>query len=147
MEVILKQDIPGLGYKNDILTVKNGYGRNYLIPRSLAKVADKSSIKEVEEILRQTAQKVAKIKGEAEKIAEKVNSLDLKIHAKVGKTEKIFGSITTAQIVEELKRKDIEVDKRLVSIETGIKKLGKYKAQVELHKEVKVELNFEVVPE
>jgi len=126
MEVILKQDIPGLGYKNDILTVKNGYGRNYLIPRSLAKVADKSSIKEVEEILRQTAQKVAKIKGEAEKIAEKVNSLDLKIHAKVGKTEKIFGSITTAQIVEELKRKDVVVDKRLVSIETGIKKLGKY---------------------
>ncbi|MBL4655288.1 MAG: 50S ribosomal protein L9, partial [Bacteroidia bacterium] len=137
MEVILKQDIPGLGYKNDILTVKNGYGRNYLIPRSLAKVADKSSIKEVEEILRQTAQKVAKIKGEAEKIAEKVNSLDLKIHGKVGKTEKIFGSITTAQIVEELKRKDVVVDKRLVSIETGIKKLGKYKAQVELHKEVK----------
>ncbi|MBL4715314.1 MAG: 50S ribosomal protein L9 [Bacteroidetes bacterium] len=147
MEIILKQDIPGLGYKNDILKVKNGYGRNYLIPRDLAKVADKSSIKEVEEIYRQTTQKVAKIKGEAEKKAEKVNSLDLKIHAKVGKTEKIFGSITTAQIVEELKKNSIEVDKRLVSIESGIKTLGKYKAKIEFHKEVKAELNFEVVPE
>lgn len=147
MEVILKQDITGLGYKNDIVKVKDGYGRNYLIPNGIAMIANDSSKKEIEELLKQQSLKMAKIKAEAENKAKKVESLDLKIHAKVGKNDKIFGSITTTHILEELKKNNIEVDKKLILMDENIKKLGKYKAKIEFHRDVKTELNFEVVAE
>ena len=148
MEVILKQDIQSLGHKNDIVTVKNGYGRNYLIPKGLAVLATPSAKKMHEENLRQRAHKEEKIKNEALENAKKMEKIELSIGAKTSSTGKIFGSVNTIQIAEALKEKGYEIERKNISIpEDQIKEVGKYTATVKLHKEVSVEINFEIVAE
>lgn len=146
MQVILKDFVKGLGDKNDIVTVKNGYGRNYLIPQGLAVIATKSTIKMAEENVRQAAHKQAKIKEDAEALAEKMNGLKLVIPAKAGSNGKIFGSVTTLQIARVLADRGFDIDKRKVSA-PDIKNLGEYTATVNLHKEVAVEVAVEVTQE
>lgn len=146
MQVILKDFVKGLGDKNDIVTVKNGYGRNYLIPQGLAVIATKSTIKMAEENVRQAAHKQAKIKEDAEALAEKMNGLKLVIPAKAGSNGKIFGSVTTLQIARVLADRGFDIDKRKVSA-PDIKTLGEYTATVNLHKEVAVEVAVEVTQE
>ena len=148
MEVILKEDIQNLGHKNDIVTVKNGYGRNYLIPRGLAVIATTSAKKMHEENIKQRAHKEEKIKNEAQEIANKLEKVSLSIGAKTSSTGKIFGSVNTIQIAEALKEKGYEVERKNISIpEDQIKEVGKYTATVKLHKEVSVDIEFEIVAE
>ena len=148
MEVILKQDIQSIGHKNDIVTVKNGYGRNYLIPKGLATLATPSAKKMHEENLRQRAHKEEKIKNEAQELAKKIEKVSLSIGAKTSSTGKIFGSVNTIQIAEALKEKGYEIERKNISIpEDQIKEVGKYKATIKLHKEVKTEIEFEIVAE
>ena len=148
MEVILKEDIQNLGHKNDIVTVKNGYGRNYLIPRVLAVIATTSAKKMHEENIKQRAHKEEKIKNEAQEIANKLEKVSLSIGAKTSSTGKIFGSVNTIQIAEALKEKGYEVERKNISIpEDQIKEVGKYTATVKLHKEVSVDIEFEIVAE
>ena len=148
MEVILKQDIQSIGHKNDIVTVKNGYGRNYLIPKGLAALATPSAKKMHEENLRQRAHKEEKIKNEAQELAKKIEKVSLSIGAKTSSTGKIFGSVNTIQIAEALKEKGYEIERKNISIpEDQIKEVGKYKATIKLHKEVKTEIEFEIVAE
>lgn len=148
MEVILKEDIQNLGHKNDIVTVKNGYGRNYLIPRGLAVIATTSAKKMHEENIKQRAHKEEKIKNEAQEIANKLEKVSLSIGAKTSSTGKIFGSVNTIQIAEALKEKGFEVERKNISIpEDQIKEVGKYTATVKLHKEVSVDIEFEIVAE
>jgi len=148
MEVILKEDIQNLGSKNEIVTVKNGYGRNYLIPRGLAVIATASAKKMHEENIRQRAHKEEKIKNEAQETAKKLEKVSLSIGAKTSSTGKIFGSVNTIQIAEALKEKGYEVERKNISIpEDQIKEVGKYTATVKLHKEVSVDIEFEIVAE
>lgn len=149
MEVILKQDIDNLGYKDDIVTVKNGYGRNYLIPQGYAILATSTNKKVVAENKKQKSYKEDKIRNEATTIAKTLETLTLKIGAKAGTSGKIFGSVNAIQIAQALKeqfnfdfdRKNIEVDGE------SIKELGSYKAKVKLHKEISAEVSFEVFAE
>ena len=149
MEVILKQDVQGLGYKNDLLTVKDGYARNFLIPKGLAVIATESNKKVLAEVVKQKAHKEEKILKEAEELAKGLEALKVKIAAKAGTSGKIFGSVNDIQIANALKevhnfdidRKDIQVDGE------SIKELGEYVARIRLHKEVEVELKFEVYAE
>jgi len=148
MKVILKQDLDKLGQKDDILTVKTGYARNYLIPKGYAVQATDSAIKVHNENLRQRAHKEEKIKQEAEKIAEKLNGVKLLIGAKTSSAGKIFGSVNTIQISEALKEKGFDIDRKNIILgEETIKEVGNYKAVVKLHREVKVEVEFEVKAE
>ena len=147
MEIILKQNIQGLGYKNDTVNVKPGYGRNYLIPRGMAIVASESNRKMIEENIRQAAHKAEKIKTEAQAIADKIAAANVTIGAKVGESGKIFGAITTLQIADALREKGVEVDRRQISFPVQPKEVGEFVAIVDLHKEVKQELKFEVVAE
>ena len=148
MEVILKQDIQSLGHKNDIVAVKNGYGRNYLIPKGLASLATPSAKKMHEENLRQRAHKEEKIKNEALEVGKKLEKVVLSIGAKTSSTGKIFGSVNTIQIAEALKVKGYEIERKNISIpEDQVKEVGKYTATIKLHKEVKVEIEFEIVAE
>ncbi len=148
MEVILKEDIQNLGHKNDIVTVKNGYGRNYLIPKGLAVAATPSAKKMHEENIRQRAHKEEKIKNEAQETANKLEKVSLSIGAKTSSTGKIFGSVNTIQIAEALKGKGYEIERKNISIpEDQIKEVGKYTATVKLHKEVSVDIEFEIVAE
>ena len=148
MEVILKQDIQSLGHKNDIVAVKNGYGRNYLIPKGLATLATSSAKKMHEENLRQRAHKEEKIKNEALEVGKKLEKVVLSIGAKTSSTGKIFGSVNTIQIAEALKEKGYEIERKNISIpEDQVKEVGKYTATIKLHKEVKVEIEFEIVAE
>lgn len=147
MKVILKQDVKSLGFKDDVITVKNGYGNNYLIPQGMAAVANPSNIKVLEENLRQAAFKQEKIKMDADKIAGKLNGYTLKLGAKAGANDKIFGSITSLQISQALKNEGFEVDRRKIVLDQDIKVLGNYTATVNLHREVSVKVNLEVVPE
>ena len=148
MEVILKQDIQSLGHKNDIVAVKNGYGRNYLIPKGLATLATPSAKKMHEENLRQRAHKEEKIKNEALEMAKKLEKVALSIGAKTSSTGKIFGSVNTIQIAEALKGKGYEIERKNISIpEDQVKEVGKYTATIKLHKEVKVEIEFEIIAE
>ncbi|MEJ8758250.1 50S ribosomal protein L9 [Pontibacter sp. H259] len=147
MEVILKDDVKGLGYKNDIVTVKAGYGLNYLIPQGFAVIADKSNRKIVAENVRQAAHKADKIKADAQAIADSIGDLTLEIPAKVGETGKIFGSVTTNQLAEALKAKGIEVDRKRISFDQEVKTAGEYTASINLHKEVKHTVKFNVVAE
>ena len=148
MEVILKQDIQNLGHKNDIVTVKNGYGRNYLIPKGLAVIATASALKMHEENIRQRAHKEEKIKNEALENAKKMEKISLSIGAKTSSTGKIFGSVNTIQIAEALKEKGYEIERKNISIpEDQIKEVGKYTATIKLHKEVSVDIEFEIVAE
>ncbi len=149
MEVILKEDIRGLGYKNDTVEVKAGYGRNFLIPSGKAIVANTQNKKIIAENIRQASHKAEKLKTDAETLAAKITELSLSIPTKVGDTGKLFGTITALQISDLLKDKGVEVDRKYISInmKDKIKELGTYSAKVDLHKEVKAELNFEVVAE
>ncbi len=145
MEIILKQDIDKLGSKNDIVTVKDGYAINYLIPRGMAIMATKSAKKMAEEIARQRAHKEEKLKEQAEELAGKLEGMKLEIGAKTSSKGKIFGSVNTLQIAEELQKQGIEVDRKNVEIkEEPIKEVGTYTATVKLHKDVSREITFEV---
>lgn len=147
MEIILKQYIASLGHKDDIVEVKNGYGRNYLIPQGLAILATKSTKKVHAENLKQRAHKEEKIKKEAIALAETIKGVEIKIGAKTSSTGKIFGSVNTIQIADILKEKGIEVDRRKISIKDSIKEVGKFTSIIKLHREVEVELPFEVFSE
>src|SRR6056297_50258 len=145
MEIILKQDVQNVGSKNDIVTVKDGYAINYLIPRGLAIMATKSAKKMYEEIARQRAHKEEKVKEEAEAQAKELEGMKLEIGAKTSSKGKIFGSVNTLQIAEELQKQGIEVDRKNIEIkEEPIKEVGTYTATVKLHKEVSRDITFEV---
>lgn len=148
MEVILKEDVANLGYKDDIVHVKDGYGRNFLIPQGKAVIASESARKVLAEVLKQRAHKIAKIKEEAEALAEKMKGVSLTIGAKTSSTGTIFGSVTNIQIAEELAKLGFEIDRKIIRIkEDAVKEIGSYNATVRLHKEVSVEIPFEVVSE
>jgi large subunit ribosomal protein L9 len=148
MEIILEQDMPNLGHKDDIVTVKDGYARNYLIPNGMAINATKIARKVHEENLRQRAHKEAQLKEAAEELAEKLKDVSITIGAKTSTKGKIFGSVNTIQIAEELAKQGFEVDRKNVTIkEDLIKEVGKYTANVKLHKEVQVEVPFEIISE
>lgn len=147
MEIILIQDVHNLGYKDDIVKVKNGYGRNYLIPQGMAVLATPSAKKQLEENLKQRAHKLAKIKADAEALAAKISGVSLVIPAKVSATGTIFGSVSNIQLAEALAAKGIEIDRRCIAISDSVKELGNYKAVAKLHREVSAEINFEVVAE
>ena len=146
MEIILKEDIAGLGYKNDIVKVKDGYGRNYLIPQGKAVIATESAKKVLAENERQRAHKLAKIKADAEALAAKLNGVKVSISAKVNEDGTIFGGVGAAQVAEALAAKGFEVDRKAIAAET-VKAVGEYTATINLHKEVKAEVAFEVVAE
>ncbi len=148
MKIILKQDIEKLGQKNDILTVKTGYARNFLIPKGLAIQASDSAVKVHNENLKQRAHKEEQIRKEAEKLAAKLAVVKLVIGAKVSSAGKIFGSVNTIQLAEALNAKGYEIDRKNIALgEDTIKEAGNYKAVVKLHRDVKVEIDFEVVAE
>ena len=147
MEVILKEDIANLGYKNDIVTVKNGYGRNYLIPQGKAVIASPSAKKVLAEELKQRAHKLAKIKQDAEELAAKINGMALTIATKVSSTGTIFGSVSNIQVAEKLAEKGFNIDRKTITIKDPVKEVGTYKATVRLHKEVSAEITFEVIAE
>ncbi len=145
MELILKKDVQNLGFKDDIVTVKNGYGRNYLIPQGFAHMATPSAKKVLAENLRQKAHKEAKIVEDAKKLAEALKALEIKISAKAG-GEKLFGSITNIDIAEALEKQGQSIDRKFIT--SGIvKRTGKYNATVRLHREVIVDLPYEIVAE
>ena|SRR6476661_6834788 len=147
MEIILKQDIKNLGEKDDIVNVKPGYGRNYLIPQGFATLATESAKKVLAENLKQAAFKQDKIKKDAEAIATRLEGVKLSIGAKAGESGKIFGSVNTIQVADALKKEGFEVDRRRITFETDPKFVGEYVANLNLHKEVKVQVPFEVVAE
>ena len=147
MEIILKEDIVNLGYKNDIVTVKSGYGRNYLIPTGKAVIASPAAKKMLAEELKQRAHKLEKIKKDAEELAAKLEGVSLKIATKVSSTGTIFGSVGNIQIAEELAKLGHNIDRKIIVVKDNVKEVGNYKAIVKLHKEVSVEIPFEVVAE
>ncbi len=148
MEIILKQDITNLGYKDDIVTVKDGYARNYLIPNGHAVNATAGAKKQHAEILRQRSHKEEKIRTQALEYAEKLKEVSLTIGAKTSSKGKIFGSVNTIQLAEALNEKGFDIERKNISIkEELIKEVGNYTATVKLHKEVKVEIPFEIVAE
>jgi len=148
MEIILKQDVNNLGSKGDIVIVKDGYARNFLIPKGLATMATVSAKKMLAEDNRQRAHKEAKIKAEVEKIAAKMNGVKLIIGAKTSSTGKIFGSVNTIQIAEALLAKGFEVDRKNIKLqEDQIKEVGAYQAKVKLHRDIHVDIEFDVISE
>lgn len=147
MEIILKEDIASLGYKNDIVSVKPGYGRNYLIPSGKAILATPSAKKMLAEELRQRAHKLEKIKNEALELAKKLEGVTLTIATKVSSTGTVFGSVNNIQIAEKLAEKGFEIDRKVIVVKDTVKEVGNYVATVRLHKEVSVEIPFEVVAE
>ena len=147
MEVILKEDVANLGYKNDIVVVKSGYGRNYLIPTGKAVIASPSAKKMLAEELKQRAHKLEKIKKDAEELAAKLTGISLTIPMKVSSTGTIFGSVGNIQIADELAKLGHNVDRKLIVVKDTVKEVGSYKAVVRLHKEVSVEILFEVIAE
>ncbi|MCD2260807.1 50S ribosomal protein L9 [Psychroserpens luteolus] len=148
MELILKQDVENLGFKDDIVTVKNGYGRNFLIPQGQAVMATSSAKKVLEETLKQRAYKEKSIIEAAQKTADAIKDLEIKISSKVGTGDKLFGSVNNIDLANELQKAGHEIDKKFISVAGGtVKRLGKYDAVVRLHREVSVDLPFEVVAE
>ena len=147
MEVILKDDIKGLGYKNDIVNVKPGYGRNYLIPQGFAIIANDSNKKRIAENIRQAAHKAEKIKKDAEDLAKSIGNIVLEIPAKAGESGRIFGAVTTLQVSDALKDKGFEVDRKRITFKSDVKTIGEYVAVLDLHKEVSHEVNFKVIAE
>ncbi len=149
MEIILKKDVEGVGFKDDVITVKNGFGRNFLIPNGSAILATPSAKKILTENLKQQAVKDKKIIDDANKIAKKINALEIKIKSKVGEGKKLFGSVNNSNVQNELKENGVDIDKKSIMI-TGsslIKQLGKYNAVIRLHRDVVFDLPFEVVAE
>ncbi len=147
MEVILKEDVPNLGYKDDIVNVKDGYARNYLIPQGKAYIATESAKKMLAENQKQRAHKLEQIKAEAQDMADKMRDVSLTIGAKTSSTGTIFGSVTNIQIADALKEKGFEIDRKIIVIKGPVKEVGNYTAVVKLHKEVTVEIPFEVISE
>jgi large subunit ribosomal protein L9 len=148
MNVILKQDMPNLGHQDDVVTVKDGYARNYLIPKGFAINATAQARKVHEENLRQRAHKEEQLKHAALEMAEKLKNISLTIGAKTSTKGKIFGSVNTIQIAEALTEKGFELDRKNISIKNDlIKEIGSYSATIKLHKEVLVDIPFEIVSE
>lgn len=147
MEIILKTDIKGLGYKNDLVDVKPGYGRNFLIPQGFAILATGSNKKVLAENIKQAAHKAEKIKTEAEAIATKLEAMTLEIKAKIGDSGKIFGKVTTLQIADALAAQGIAIDRKKISINVPVDGTGEFAAEVDLHREVKTNVNFVVSAE
>jgi large subunit ribosomal protein L9 len=147
MEIILKEDVAGLGYKNDIVKVRNGYGRNFLIPRGLAVMATDSTKKVVAENIKQAAHKAEKLKTAALNLADNIGDIALNLYTKAGESGKIFGAITTLQISDELKSKGFDVDRKRIALKGEVKFVGQYTAILDLHKEVKKEITFNVIAE
>jgi len=147
MKVILKQDVETLGSTGDIVTVKNGYGRNYLIPRGLAILATPSNVKVVEEIRRQTSHRLERLVNDAKELARQLEKLDIVISARVGEESRIFGSITTQQVADVLASKGLEIDRRKIELQEEIRALGVYPATIKLHGDVTAEVKIQVVPE
>ncbi|RKF03796.1 LSU ribosomal protein L9P [Tenacibaculum lutimaris] len=148
MELILKQDVENLGFKDDIVTVKNGYGRNYLIPQGYAILATSSAKKVLAENLKQRAYKEAKLIEDANKVAETIKGYEIKIASKVGSGDKLFGSVNNIDVAEALVKAGTEIDKKFIKVTGGnVKRLGKYNAAVRLHRTVVADIVFEVVAE
>lgn len=148
MEIILKKDVEGVGFKDDIVTVKNGFGRNFLIPNGSAILATPSAKKVLAENIKQQVVKDKKVIDDANKLAKKINSLEIKIKAKVGEGVKLFGSVNNINVQKELAESGVEIDKKSIIISgNNIKQTGKYTAKIRLHREVIFDFAFEVVPE
>lgn len=147
MEVILKQDIKGLGYKNDMVTVRNGYGRNFLLPKGMAVLATDSAKKMHAELMKQSAFKEEKLRNEANANAEKLAGVSIKVGAKVGESGKIFGSVTNIQVAEALQKAGYNVERKNIEVNENIKQVGNYTAKVRLYKDIAATVNFEVVGE
>ncbi len=149
MEVILTKDVNGVGYKNDLISVKDGFGRNYLIPKGLATIANDSKKKALAELKKQQAYKEEKIVKEAESIAELLKGLELTIGVKAGTSGKIFGSVNSIMVANAIKEaKDLDIDRKKIHFdEDHIKEVGKYSATIKLYKEVKVDISLDVVGE
>jgi large subunit ribosomal protein L9 len=148
MELILKQDVENLGFKDDVVTVKNGYGRNYLIPQGYAILATTSAKKVLAENLKQRAYKEAKLVEDANKVAETIKGYEIKIASKVGSGDKLFGSVNNADVADALAKQGTEIEKKYIKVTGGnVKRLGKYNAAVRLHRSVVADITFEVVAE
>ncbi|GHU82889.1 50S ribosomal protein L9 [Bacteroidia bacterium] len=147
MQVILKEDVVNLGYKDDIVTVRDGYGRNFLIPQGKAVIASESARKVLAENVKQRAHKLAQVKDDAQVLASKLEGLTLTIGAKTSSTGTIFGSVTNIQIAEALAKEGFEVDRKIIYLKDPVKEVGNYKANVKLHKDIAVEIAFEVISE
>ncbi|MCM1292409.1 MAG: 50S ribosomal protein L9 [Bacteroides sp.] len=147
MKIILKEDVSNLGYKDDVVEVKSGYGRNYLIPFGKAVIATPAALKVLAENQRQRAHKLAKIKADAEALAASLQDVKLTIGAKTSSTGTIFGSVNAIQIAEALEKLGFNIDRKLIEVKETIKEVGNYNANLKLHKEVMVEIPFEVVAE
>ena len=147
MELILKEDVENLGFKDDLVTVKNGYGRNFLIPNGLAILATESNKKVLQEKIKQSQNKQKKAIDEANKIVKKLEKLDLKISAKALEGDKLFGSVSSNEISKELAENGIEIEKKFIQLGSSIKKTGNYFSNIRLHREVNFELKFEVIKE
>lgn len=147
MKVILKEDIVNLGYKDDVVEVKDGYGRNYLIPQRKAVIASESALKVLAENLKQRAHKIAKLKADAEALAATLEGVSLTIGAKTSATGTIFGSVNSIQIADALEKLGHNIDRKMIFVKDTIKEVGNYTATIKLHKEVSVEIPFEVVAE
>ena len=147
MKLILKENVAGLGFKDDVVEVKDGYGRNYLIPRGLGIVATKAALKQHEEILRQREHKNEAIKAKAQGVADQLKDTKLNIPMKVSETGTVYGGVNAALIAELLGKEGVEVDRRLIEIKVPVKVVGEYVAHVYLHKDITVEVPFIVVDE
>ena len=148
MELILKQDVENLGFTDDVVIVKNGYGRNFLLPQGLAVLATPSTKKVLAETLKQRAYKEKKIVGDAQKEADKLNGLEIKIASKSGEGNKLFGSVSNANLAEALEAKEVTIDKKFITIAGGlIKRTGQYEAKIRFHRDVISSFSFEVVGE
>lgn len=148
MEVILTQDVKNLGNKDEIVTVKNGYGRNYLIPQGIGILADKSARKVLEETMRQRAHKEEKLRTEAQATADKLATAKISVGAKVGESGKIFGSVNPIQLADAMKKQGFDIDRKNITLDgDAIKSVGTYTAHVKVYKDIKVDVEFEVVAE
>jgi len=147
MRVILKEDVANVGYKDEVVTVKDGYGRNFLIPKEKAVIASESALKVLAEKMKQREHKLEKIKEDAQTLAAKLEGISLIIGAKTSSSGTIFGSVTNIQIADELAKRGFEVDRKLILIKEPIKEIGNYTVLLKLHKEVSLELPFEVISE
>ncbi len=148
MEVILKQDVKNLGHKDEVVKVRPGYGRNYLIPQGFAMLATEGNRKMLAESVRQRAHKEEKLRTEASATAEKLSALTIQVGAKVGESGKIFGSVNAIQIAEAIRKAGVEIDRKNISFdEEAIKQIGTYTAHVKIYKDIKADVKFEVVAE
>lgn len=145
MELILKEDVENLGFKDDLVIVKNGYGRNFLIPQGKAVLATSSAKKVLAEKIKQSQNKQKEAISEAQKVVKKLEKLELKISAKSLESDKLFGSVTSAEIAKELSSNGFEFEKKCIQLSSNIKKTGNYTAKIRLHREVYFDLNFEVI--